>query len=412
MKSLVIHFARFGPYHLARLRSAQAALSPLGWKAVALEIAATDSTYAWRQEKVRDGFEKECVFPGRNYDEIPAGQLTAGVHAAMDRLQPAAVAVAGYFSADARACLAWCRRNSARALLMSETRQADGRRVWCKEWIKSRIVRRFGAALCGGGAHRDYLIALGLPKDRIHFGYDVVDNESFASDAAKWRSADQVEIERGERKYFLASNRFIERKNLATLLDAFARYTREGGSVSDKWSLILLGDGERKASLLEQCRRLGLEIVENAPWEIAPSSLRSGKVFFPGFRQIEELPRFYARAGCFVHPAVEEPWGLVINEAMASGLPVLASTGTGAAEELVEDGVNGWRFNPSDEAALALLLRRVHETSAGDLAALGAASRRILEEKAPLAAFGEGLRAGLPVSRGMLDERAKVGSRS
>ena len=117
-------------------------------------------------------------------------------------------------------------------------------------------------------------------------------------------------------------------------------------------------------------------------------------VFFPGFRQIDELPRFYAHAGCFVHPAMEEPWGLVINEAMACGLPVLSSRNVGAAEELVENGVNGWTFDPTDVQGLARLLCQVSNAEF-PLASFGDASRRIIEERCATAAFGRGLVAAL-----------------
>jgi glycosyltransferase involved in cell wall biosynthesis len=114
-------------------------------------------------------------------------------------------------------------------------------------------------------------------------------------------------------------------------------------------------------------------------------------VYFPGFRQIEELSRFYARAGCFIHPAMEEPWGLVINEAMASGLPVLSSANVGAAEELVDDGVNGWKFDPTDVKTLADVMVTLSTKRPEALEAMGDASRRILAERAPTAVFGHGL---------------------
>jgi len=113
-------------------------------------------------------------------------------------------------------------------------------------------------------------------------------------------------------------------------------------------------------------------------------------VYFPGFRQIEELPRFYAHAGCFIHPALEEPWGLVINEAMASGLPVLSSDNVGAAEELVDDGMNGWKFSPENVAGMAAVMQTISAFNF-PLSAFGAASRRILEARSPTRAFGEGL---------------------
>ena len=114
-------------------------------------------------------------------------------------------------------------------------------------------------------------------------------------------------------------------------------------------------------------------------------------VFFPGFRQIEELPQFYARAGCFVHPALEEPWGLVLNEASASGLPILAGDNVGAAEELVEDGVNGWKFDAQSVDSISENLKKMATLSPDERDHMGKESFRILQECAPTKAFGEGL---------------------
>jgi glycosyltransferase involved in cell wall biosynthesis len=179
-----------------------------------------------------------------------------------------------------------------------------------------------------------------------------------------------------------------------------------------------------RARLIAQCHERGLNVVESAPWETredsfpigaAPghpptadrpplSAIHSltlvatptahrprGTVFFPGFREIGELPRFYAAASAFIHPALEEPWGLVINEAMASGLPVLSGNNVGAAEELVEPGRNGWTFDAWDASDIAAAMRRLSGLDEGGRREMGLASREILEAKAPTGAFGKGM---------------------
>jgi glycosyltransferase involved in cell wall biosynthesis len=403
----------------------------------------------------------------------------------LDEVNPDAIALAGWGLIDARICLAWCRENGAKAIVMSETREADGQRVWWKEFLKSRIVRRFDAALVGGKSHRDYLVKLGMPAERIAFGYNVVDNAYFKAESGKRKA--EIELSRRasqsaaagdvgghqpsviERRtsgvssqlsafpppFFLASNRFIERKNLSRLIEAYAEYLKRGqesevrgqskqeqGTNNEEqstkhqarpWDLCLLGDGELKADLVAQCQRLGLNVIESAPWEVeeraeggnlraeggdqeaairaqAPSILQSSgfspqvsalkfqpsglspqpSIYFPGFRQIEELPRFYAHAGCFIHPALEEPWGLVLNEAMACGLPILSGNNVGAAEELVDEGVNGWTFDAENVDEMARLMGKISAFNF-PLSAFGTASARILEERCPTAAFGRGL---------------------
>jgi len=402
---LAIHFARLGPYHLARLRSACEVLVPLGWRVLALEIAGADATYEWEQESGGGGqWERVTIFPDRVFERIPAGEMKRGIVRELDRLRPDAVAIAGWGTVDARACLDWCKKNDAKAIVMSETRAADGRRVWWKEWVKSRIVRRFDAALCGGESHKRYLVQLGMPEERIACGYNVVDNDFFKSrtaDCGTWIDG----------PYFLASNRFVERKNLSRLLEGYKIFQ---GSVfriqavekKGVWPLVLLGDGELRGALEARCAELGLKIAMGFPHEGAGSTegqnlkLNSyklktpavgGCVVFAGFRQIGELRAFYAGAGAFVHPALEEPWGLVINEAMASGLPVLSSRNVGAAEELVQEGKTGFLFDPGDVNSIAESLFKIFSMSEAARRKMGLEAREILERKVPSRAFGEGL---------------------
>jgi glycosyltransferase involved in cell wall biosynthesis len=263
--------------------------------------------------------------------------------------------------------------------VMSETREVDGRRVWWREWVKARIVGRFHGALCGGESHRRYLVRLGMRPEAIALGYNVVDNGFFAGMRnAKWGMRNGGGLVNGP--YFLASNRFVERKNLARLVCAYALYGRR--SAGAVWPLVMLGDGEMRRLLEELCGELGVA---------AGSGTGRGEVVFAGFRQIGELPDFYAGAGAFVHPALEEPWGLVINEAMASGLPVVSSRNVGAAEELVVEGETGFLFDPEDVERLAGLLGRVAGMSDAQRAVMGRAAREMVERKAPKRAFGEGL---------------------
>ena len=470
---------------------------PLGWRVLALEIAGADATYEWEQESGGGGqWERVTIFPDRVFERIPAGEMKRGIVRELDRLRPDAVAIAGWGTVDARACLDWCKKNDAKAIVMSETRAADGRRVWWKEWVKSRIVRRFDAALCGGESHKRYLVQLGMPEERIACGYNVVDNQFFRKTiyGECQEQGDLTTIERGGRcekeqpkvgpkgegvgttesksteleagaclsgqagdafsnpsaselvwdsetpshtrladasapshntkkllkltdqkvyagPYFLASNRFVERKNLGRLVEGYKTFQDlvfrlQGAEKTGVWPLVLLGDGELRGELEARCAELGLKIAMGFPHEGAGSTegqnlkLNSyklktpavgGCVVFAGFRQIGELRAFYAGAGAFVHPALEEPWGLVINEAMASGLPVLSSRNVGAAEELVQEGKTGFLFDPGDVNSIAESLFKMFSMSEAVRRKMGLEAREILERKVPSRAFGEGL---------------------
>lgn len=366
MTRVCVQWPRFGPYHLARLRAAHARFAEEHVELIGLETAGDDATYAWRVEAAAEPFRREQVFPGRTFEAIPPHDMAAGITARLDALQPDAVAITSYSYPDARACLAWCRRNRRAAVLMSATRAEDAPRTGWREHVKRQLVALFDAALVGGTPQRRYTEALGMPAHRIFEPYNVVDNAFFAT-AARGDSGAPGLQERTP--FFLASGRFLAIKNLDGLLRAYAAYRAQ---ISAPWRLVLLGDGAEREALEGQIRRERIEGVT-----------------VTGFRQIEELPAYYHRTGALVHPSFKDTWGLVVNEAMAAGLPVIVSTGAGCHEDLVRVGENGFTFDPGDLEALTQHLLTVSDP-AFDRAAAGEASRRIVEEWSP-ERFAEGL---------------------
>src|SRR5260370_1104968 len=308
----------------------------------ALEIAGMARTYGWKKEEKPTVFERRTLFPNGYYEDVADTELKWGVLAALDELSPDAVAINGYGFRDSRICLDWCNSRATKAILMTETTAAEKPRFWMREFAKRILLGRFDVAICGGQRHRDYLLSLGTAPYRVFTKYDVVDNEYFSNATRVNGKASALPGLNDPRPFFLASNRFIPRKNLRTLLQAYARYR---SNAADGWRLVLLGSGEQEAELRKLVADLAIPDVT-----------------FAGFRQIEEVPSSYAAAGCFIHPALIEPWGLVDSEAMAAGLPVILSTGAGCADDLVEHGANGFVFDPADVSDLA----RCMTTLAGD----------------------------------------------
>ena len=270
-------------------------------------------------------------------------------------------------------------------VVMSESARGDEPRTWWKEIIKHRIVGVYAAALVGGQRHVEYLVELGMLRERIFTGYDVVDNSYFARRALEIRNSCGVDELRKKyalpENYFLASARFVEKKNLPRLIGAYAEYRNrsKGTGVTDPgynrgapWDLVLLGDGPLREALNSQLSTLNLH----------------PHVQLPGFKQYNELPVYYALAKAFVHASTTEQWGLVVNEAIASGLPVIVSERCGCAPELVRD--NGFTFDPTDQLALASRLLNVASLTNEERKVLGDASYRISENFAT-ERFGEGL---------------------
>ncbi len=284
----------------------------------------------------------------------------------LDLLAPEAVAIPGWGTPAAVSALRWCLRRGSRALLLSESTRQDSPRRWTTEQVKRRVLSLFDACVVGGIRHREYVLELGLAKDQVFSSCDVVDNDHFSRGAANAKTEAEklrATLDLPE-NYFLACARFVPKKNLAFLICSFGRYTK--CSSGSPWNLVLVGDGPLRSQLQQAASDAGVE----------------SRVIFRGFQQYEALPAYYGLAGALVLPSTSEPWGLVVNEAMATGLPVLVSTACGCAPDLVKNGVNGYTFDPSDESALADLLAEVSSPRC-DRAAFGRASREMIASRTP-----------------------------
>lgn len=368
-------FDNFGPYHAARLAGAAERN-----QIVAIEASPTRSEYEWVRPKLSPDID---YFPleGSN----AAANNARGLSAALDKLfakKLDAVAIPGWSSYAALALLREAVRRKVPTVLMSETNGWDFERRRVKEMLKRAVVANFRAALVTSNSHRDYLVQLGMPATAIFRGYNAVDNKYFA-DQAQLRAAGTMPIigadtvpEGARGRFFLTSNRFIEKKNLPRLLRCYAQFRLGRSDDPADWPLVLLGDGEQRPELEHLRHALNLD----------------SHVLMPGFRQIDELPSFYATAGAFIHASTTEQWGLVVNEAMASGLPVAVSNRCGCTEILVTDGENGFTFDPLDETQIVTALAALANADSAERARMGRASQRRVAEWGP-ARFGEGLGA-------------------
>lgn len=362
MLKIAVLWSRCGPYHLARLSGAKGS----GAEVVGLEAASDDGVYEWEQvARGRDAIT--TIFPGRKYHEITASEMRAGVVRALDASGCNVVAVNGWSMPEARAGIGWrWAARGRRAIVMSETKRDDNRRYWWKEWFKRRIVSRCDAALVGGRPQLEYLCRLGLDRERVLTGYDAVDNAYFAAGAetARRNAADLRREHALPEHYFLVCTRFLPRKNIDGLLRAYRRYRRERDAAP--WDLVILGSGGETARLQQFARDRELEGVH-----------------WPGFVQYGELPIYYGLASVFVHPAKSEAWGLVVNEAAASGLPLLVSWTVGARHELVYNGVNGYLFDPFDVEDMAQAMLKLSGLDEQARQRMGARSATIVADWSP-----------------------------
>jgi 1,2-diacylglycerol 3-alpha-glucosyltransferase len=367
---VAILFDNLGPYHIARLSAAAKTLDLL-----VIEQRATSLEYAWAPTD-QTSFERVTLLKA----DVPTDPKLerSKLHDTLDAFRPDVIAVPGWSSRQAIECLIWSLGSQVPVIVMSESQEVDFPRRFWQESIKARIIQSFAAGLVGGAPHREYLVKLGMKPNKTYTGYDVVDNKYFKTAADKARSSQRATIEKTglHNPFFLCSARFVEKKNLFRLIDAFSRY-RASEKNQDRagaaYDLVLLGDGPLRSSIELAVQKKGV----------------ADAVHMPGFVQYDSLPNYYGLASIFVLPSTSEQWGLVVNEAMAAGLPVLVSERCGCAPDLVENGKNGFTFDPYDVDALSDFMLRMAGPDC-DRAAMGAASLEKIDRWSP-AAFASGL---------------------
>jgi len=378
---VAVLFLRFGPYHLARLEAAGQRLAADGGELVGIEIAPTSNAYAWDSVAGGQHFRKVTLFDEAVHEDIPKQEVRAAVRTALTKARPDVVAVPGWSFREAITALHWAGQHGVPAIMMSESARGDFERHWWSERVKRGVVGCCRSGLVGGSRHQDYLAELGMPRDRIFLGYDVIDNDYFRTRADAARREEDLLRKRYAlpSRYFVASNRFVPKKNLARLLAAYATYRQSAGEGA--WDLVMCGDGPLRDDLESLVDRLGLR----------------ASVRFPGFVQYDDLPVYYGLASAFVHMSTIEQWGLVVNEAASAGLPLLVSDRCGCVPELVIEGRNGQVLDPLDEAGMAMAMKALSDDP--DAAArMGQASRKIVDAFSPQR-FGEGMAAAAACAR-------------
>jgi glycosyltransferase involved in cell wall biosynthesis len=253
-----------------------------------------------------------------------------------------------------------------------------------REWVKRQMFRRVGGIITAGDDGRRFARRYGAPDRRIFVVRHVVDVAHFAEGESRSKRA---------RTAFRAANglhgtvfvyvgRLWGPKGVFDLLEAFDLLCRRGVEAT----LVLVGDGRDEARLRARAARLGDRVV------------------FAGFHEKDVLPTWYAAADVFVLPTYGDPYGLVIDEAMACGLPIIATSAVGEIAERVQEGRNGTIVEPGDRKALAFAMAHMAEDRRS-LAAMGAESRRMIEGWTPerWASDFEAVVAGLVASERRAD---------
>jgi 1,2-diacylglycerol 3-alpha-glucosyltransferase len=383
---LVVLFYNLGGYHVARLQALQTVCRLRGWTLTAIQEVDSSHEHPWGDISKRISFCLETLVLAEEVHSLTDENLisklaTNRLPAYLDRLQPDVLIIPGWGFPAPRTAIKWARQHRTPAVLMSESKWNDEYRYFWKEKLKYFLyIRQFQSALVGGQLHKDYLVKLGMPDQAIFLGYDVVDNQYFSEQARQARLNSQQVRQKlpqiPERPYFIAVTRLIPRKNVISLIMAFAKY-RDQVPPLRGWDLVICGSGEELDNISHCIRTHNLEEC----------------IHLPGFQTYQVLPYWFGLASAFIHPALREQWGLVVNEAMAAGLPVLVSNRCGCFQDVVIEGINGFGFDPTNQPQLTDLMLKMSSDDV-DLKAMGEASLQHIQNYSP-EHFAQGLKGAI-----------------
>ena len=274
------------------------------------------------ESSIFDGIQDVATFPIDRIDDID-GQVEMVVAA-----RPEVLVVSGWMLPAYMRLATDPRLRNVRLVMCMDNAWTGSMKQRITAVVRRRYLRRMALVVGAGERSRTFARQMGVPETRIRLGSYCCDFDAF-SVAAKARCA---LVSWPKRLLFVG--RLVEAKGLDTLVDGYSRYR---ACVPDPWPLTICGRGPLEHLLRE---REGVELL--------------------GFLQPADLPRVFAEHGALVLPSRHEPWGVVIAEACAAGLPVACSDRCGASLDLVRDYSNGITFAAGDACGIRDALLYFH----------------------------------------------------
>ncbi len=212
-----------------------------------------------------------------------------------------------------------------------------------KIYLKSILANKYCYGFPGGSLQKENLVYYGIPEEKNFIMPMSVSSIRLLKENSSIAEKDILKNELGikDKFTFLFVGRLEEVKNVELLITAFGQLKKANPNIS----LLIVGDGSLRQSLERQ-------VEEN--------DIRD--VFFKGYVVFPEIVKYYKASDVFVLPSTYEPWGLVVNEAMTLGLPVIVSSDVGCRKDLVEDGINGFIFESNNMVDLQRKMELIYKS--------------------------------------------------
>lgn len=294
-----------------------------------------------------DGYDQAFLPEAADNADRPTEAIRCeSLPALLEELAPEFLQVPGYTGPVAETALRWARGRGVKVLMRGDTWSGPGelsgwlRGQMKRLWFRHRLAPEISGFLAVGQRNEAYWREMGATARQIaHVPYGV-DKDLFRP------AAHEEERLAARRRYGLDEKRpvlgfvgrFVQKKGIAQLLEYMAR---RGAPAVDRPQLLLTGNGQLRPAMKES--------LDKMRWP----------AMFLGFKNQDELPDVYRACDAVMVPSLRgETWGFVVQEALACGVPVIASNTVGCVPDLVCEGTNGWILPPGDWNTWAAFLDR------------------------------------------------------
>lgn len=301
------------------------------------------------------------VLFSRNLDSVTLPERMRALFSLFRNFRPDVLNITGYFDPAQVALAFYAKMVGVKVVISVESSLSDHQRSGLKERLKKIILDRADDYFCFGQTSVAYLKWLGVPEQNISVKKAaVVDNERIAAVYAQAKSeaqsTDCIPLS------FVYVGRLAEEKNLLRLLESYRLLSETSRE------LLFVGEGPMRSQLeaFVQAHDLpGVRFVGGVLWH--------------------QVPTYLAQSQILVLPSLSEPWGLVVNEALTCGMPVIVSERCGCSADLVQNGMNGFTFDPQSVVALTEAMQYYAENPDA-VARHGEVSLQLIAPFAPAAA--------------------------
>ncbi len=357
---------KLAPYHLDRLRATRDMFGETR-RVIAIQRNSSSQTYAWDKAGDDGPFTVETLFD-QPRDPGSWRILAAQCRILLNR-DIRHVFTCEYQCAYTFFTALLCRLMGKKVFVMTDSKLDDKPRFLLREIGKAFLYLPYSGGFASGRRTAEYLRFLGFRKRPVVEGYNTLSVARVRRNAGIAPAPDGTAF---NARHFTMIGRFVPKKNIPMLVEAYARYRELAGEHARE--LHICGSGPEEDTIRARMAELGVE-----------------GIVFHGFQQEEAVAKLLGTSLCLLLPSFDEQWGLVVNEAIAMGLPVLCGETVGARDSLVQNAINGYSIETDNPEGLARLMLHLSSNEAE--------WRRLAEGSLALAPMADTVRFAEGVSR-------------